>query len=156
MKTSFAIVLSGLPVMGAWGFTTQVPKSPSTQRYMFGGAGAGTPTEDDMDPKAEAGLELAAANMGMSKEEYRLAMRAREQLVQTMDNKIVTTGSADTVLVERDVNNPPKKFEVTITEAGKALDQRVKIPAGVRVCRCLFPLFGASTLNAHNLIKIYN
>merc|ERR1712176_887919 len=58
---------------------------------------------------------------GMSKEEYRLAMRAREQLVQTMDNKIVTAGSADTVMIERDVNNPPKKFEVTITEEGKAL-----------------------------------
>ena len=125
MKTNFAIVLLYLQTLGAWGFISQAPKSQdflsTTQRFMFGGAGAGTPTEDDMDPKAEAGLELAAANMGMSKEEYRLAMRAREQLVQTMDNKIVTTGSADTVLVERDVNNPPKKFEITITEAGKAL-----------------------------------
>ena len=88
---------------------------------MFGGAGAGTPTEDEIDPEAEAGLEAAAAQMGMSPDEYRLAMRAREQLQNTMNSKIVTTGSADTVLVERDVNNPPKTFEVTITEAGKAL-----------------------------------
>lgn len=87
---------------------------------MFGGAGAGTPTEDDADPEAEAGMQAAAASMGMSADEYRLAMRAREQLVKTMDSKIVSAGSADTILVERDVNNPPKKFDVTITEAGKA------------------------------------
>lgn len=88
---------------------------------MFGGAGAGSPTEDDLDPEAEAGLQQAAAQMGMSVEEYRLAMRAREQLVKSMDSKIVTGGDADTVLVERDVNNPPRKLDVTITEAGKAL-----------------------------------
>lgn len=88
---------------------------------MFGGAGAGSPTEDDLDPEAEKGLEAAAASMGMSVDEYRLAMRAREQLVKSMDSKIVTAGDEATVYIERDVNNPPRKFDVTITEAGKAL-----------------------------------
>jgi len=127
MKThlSLAILLS-FQTLSASGFmsTAQLQKSPSlstTERNMFGGAGAGSPTEDDLDPEAEAGLEAAAAQMGMSADEYRLAMRAREQLVKTMDNKIVSGGSADTVLVERDVNNPPKKFDITITEAGKTL-----------------------------------
>ena len=129
MKTYFSLVLLCVQALAVSGFTTMAPLSKScasslTQRYMFGGAGAGTPTEDDdsePDPAAIAGMEQAAASMGMSTDEYKLAMRAREQLVKTMDSKIVTTGSADTILVERDVNNPPKTFDVTITEAGKAL-----------------------------------
>lgn len=126
MKTYLSVVLLGLQTLAASGFVSVVPQSKSyssssTQRHMFGGAGAGTPTEDEEDPQAEAGLEAAAASMGMSADEYKLAMRAREQLMKTMDSKIVTAGSADTILVERDVNNPPKKFDVTITEAGKAL-----------------------------------
>ena len=124
MKTYFSFVLICVQALAASGFTTMAPPSKScaasyTQRYMFGGAGAGSPTEDD--PEAEAGMEQAAAAMGMSGDEYKLAMRAREQLVKNMDSKLVTTGSADTILIERDVNNPPKKFDVTITEAGKAL-----------------------------------
>jgi hypothetical protein len=86
---------------------------------MFGGAGAGSPAEDD--PEAEEQMNKAAAAMGMSAQEYKLAMQARQQLENSMNSKIVTGGSADTVLVERDVNNPPKKFEIKITEAGKAL-----------------------------------
>ena len=88
---------------------------------MFGGAGAGSPTEDDVTPEQEAQLQAAAAQMGMSVDEYKLAMRAREQLVKSMDSKIFTVGDADTVQIERDANNPPRKFDVTITEAGKAL-----------------------------------
>ena len=126
MKFYVGAVLLCSQALAASGFMSAAPlsnsySSLSTKRHMFGGAGAGTPTEDELDPQAEAGLEAAAASMGMSADEYRLAMRAREQLVKTMNSKIVTTGSADTVLVERDVNNPPKTFDVTITEAGKAL-----------------------------------
>ena len=91
----------------------------TTQLNMFGGAGAGSPTEDD--PAAEEQMTQAAAAMGMSVQEYKLAMQARQQLENSMNSKIVTGGSADTILVERDVNNPPKKFDITITEAGKAL-----------------------------------
>jgi hypothetical protein len=126
MKTYLSFVLLFSQTLAASGFMPAAPhskscSSSSTQRHMFGGAGAGTPTEDEADPEAAAGMEAAAASMGMSADEYRLAMRAREQLVKTMDSKIVSAGSADTILVERDVNNPPKKFDVTITEAGKAL-----------------------------------
>lgn len=126
MKTHLSFALLCFQTLTVSGFISVAPNckscsSSSTQQYMFGGAGAGSPTEDDLDPEAEAGLQQAAAQMGMSVEEYRLAMRAREQLVKSMDSKIVTGGDADTVLVERDVNNPPRKLDVTITEAGKAL-----------------------------------
>mmetsp|Transcript_1911 Transcript_1911/g.4060 ORF Transcript_1911/g.4060 Transcript_1911/m.4060 type:complete len:163 (+) Transcript_1911:145-633(+) len=122
MKTYFSFALLCFQALAVSGFMSVAPRSASlstTQRQMFGGAGAGTPTEDD--PEADAQMEQAAASMGMSADEYRLAMRAREQLAKSMDSKIVTAGSADTVLVERDVNNPPRKFDVTITEEGKAL-----------------------------------
>jgi len=85
---------------------------------MFGGAGAGSPAEDD--EAAEEAITNAAAAMGMSVAEYKLALQARQQLANSMDSKIVTGGKSDTVLVERDVNNPPKKFEIKITEEGKA------------------------------------
>ena len=75
----------------------------------------------DSSAKDAEGLANAAAAMGMSAEEYKLAMRAREQLVKSMDAKMVKGGNADTVLVERDVNNPPKQLDITITEAGKEL-----------------------------------
>lgn len=125
MKFYLSFALLCFQTLAASGFMSVVPNckscaSSSTQKYMFGGAGAG-PTEDEIDPEEEAGLAAAAAQMGMSVEEYRMAMRAREQLVKSMDSKIVTVGDADTVQIERDVNNPPRKFEVTITEAGKAL-----------------------------------
>ena len=42
-------------------------------------------------------------------------------MVKSMDSKVYTIGDADTVQIERDANNPPRKFDVTITEAGKAL-----------------------------------
>lgn len=120
--TTLSFLLLFFQALDVLGFTTMVPArtlSLSTQLCMFGGSGAGTPTEDD--PEAEAANEQAAGAMGLSAEEYKLAMRAREQLEEAMASKIVTTGNADTILVERDVYNPPKKFEVTITDAAKAL-----------------------------------
>ncbi|KAG7362814.1 hypothetical protein IV203_026174 [Nitzschia inconspicua] len=95
------------------------PAIATTQLFMFGGAGAGSPAEDD--EAGEEAMKKTAAAMGMSVGEYKLAMQARQKLVSAMDDKIVTGGKADTVLVERDVNNPPKKFEIKITESGKAL-----------------------------------
>lgn len=124
MKTSFTFVLLCSQAFAALGFTTVSRPSScisisSTQRYMFGGAGGASPTEDD--PAAEASIVQGAAAMNMSVDEYKLAMRAREQLVKTMDSKIVNAGDKGTIYVERDVNNPPKQFDITITEAGKAL-----------------------------------
>ena len=129
MKTYFSVVLLCSQGLAASAFMPSAQlRSKScvtnTQRYMFGGAGAGSPTEDDdveLDPEAQAGIQQTAAAMGMSEAEYKLAMRAREQLVKSMDAKIVKSGKSDTVLVERDVNNPPKTLDITITEAGKAL-----------------------------------
>jgi hypothetical protein len=90
----------------------------STQLFMFGGAGAGTPAEDD--EAGEEAMKNSAAAMGMPLGEYKLALQAKQYLVNAMDIKIVTGGKADTVMVERDVNNPPKNLEIKITPAGKA------------------------------------
>jgi hypothetical protein len=90
----------------------------TTHLFMFGGAGAGTPAEDD--EAGEETMKKSAAAMGMSIGEYKLALQAKQKLISSMDSKIVTGGKADTVLVERDVNNPPKTLEIKITEIGKA------------------------------------
>lgn len=119
-----AILLLFFQDFVALGFTS-LPQSlspwsvvSSSQHFMFGGAGAAG-VEDD--PEQEKAIAQGAAAMNMSVEEYKLAMRAREQLVQTMDGKIVKSGNADTIMIERDVNNPPKTFEITITDKGKDL-----------------------------------
>ena len=129
MKICLATTTLALLCSQAVAFTTLAPNgnnhhlavasSSLTQLYMFGGAGAGSPAEDDEDGEAE--MVKAAAAMGMGVAEYKMAMQARNMLQNNMDKKIVTGGKADTVLVERDANQPPKKFEIKITEAGKAL-----------------------------------
>jgi hypothetical protein len=86
---------------------------------MFGGAGAGVPNEDN--PEDLKQMEDAAKSMGMSLGEYKLGMGARTRLTEELDATRLTAGKVDTVLVERDGNNPPKFLEVTITDAGKAL-----------------------------------
>ncbi|CAJ1950776.1 unnamed protein product [Cylindrotheca closterium] len=90
-----------------------------TQMNMFGGAGEGRPKEDN--PEEAAQIEQAAKAMGMSVDEYMIAMNARKQLAETMDKTMISAGSADKVEVKRDVNNPPKTLEIIITEAGKGL-----------------------------------
>ena len=117
LATACALVLSQ-----ATAFNVAPTRQQSlTKQYMFGGAGAGRPTEDN--PEEMAQMEQAAKSMGMSVEEYAIAMNARKKLAETLDKTMVSAGKSDTVLIERDVNNPPKKFEVTITDAGKALGQ---------------------------------
>lgn len=86
---------------------------------MFGGAGAGVPSEDR--PEELKQMEDAAKQMGMSLEEYKLGMTARARLVEALNAARVYGGSKDTVSVERDGNNPPTHLEITITDAGKAL-----------------------------------
>jgi hypothetical protein len=90
-----------------------------TQLNMFGGAGAGKPTEDS--PEEAAQIEQTAKAMGMSVDEYMIAMNARTKLAETLDSTMITTGSIETVLIERDVNNPPKSLDIKISEAGKAM-----------------------------------
>jgi hypothetical protein len=97
----------------------QQQRTSLTTRHMFGGAGAGAPTEDN--PEQEEQMKKAAATMGMSLDEYKVAMNARVQLAKEMDTTMVTAGNADKVQIERDVNNPPKTMKITITEEGKAL-----------------------------------
>ena len=91
-----------------------------TQQFMFGGAGAGAPTEDDPE-KMEAIKNMAGA-MGMSVEEYQLGMRARAKMEEDINNMRVVGGDeAKGVTVERDGNSPPVHLVVTVTDAGKAM-----------------------------------
>jgi hypothetical protein len=90
----------------------------TTNLNMFGGAGAGSPTEDN--PEEEDRMKKAAAAMGMPVEEYKLAMRAQKKLATDMDTTRVQGGSTDSVLIDRDINNPPKDLKVAITESAKS------------------------------------
>ena len=103
------------------GFTaaTLPCKISLTQLNMFGGAGAGIPSEDR--PEEMKQMEEAAKQMGMSVEEYKLGMSARVRLVEALNKARVFGGNKDTVSVERDGNNPPTFIQISITETGKAL-----------------------------------
>lgn len=90
-----------------------------TARFMFGGAGAGVPSEDN--PEELAAMEQAAKSMGMSIDEYKLGIGARLKLTEELDAVRLTAGNSDTVSISRCANNPPKFLEITITDAGKAL-----------------------------------
>lgn len=94
------------------------PLASSTQLSMFGGAGAGAPTEDN--PEEEDKMKQAASALGMPLEEYKMALKAQAKLASDMDSTMVQGGSADSVLVDRDINNPAKTLKVTISEAAKA------------------------------------
>lgn len=93
-----------------------ITSSPSTQQFMFGGSGA--PTGET--PEEAEQIEQAAKSMGMSVAEYRVGIQAREKLTSDLDAARVVAGSPDTVSLERDGHNPPRFFEISITEAGKA------------------------------------
>ena len=90
-----------------------------TSLGMFSGAGAAAPKEDSPEEKAQ--MEQVANAMGMSLEEYTIAMNARVRLSEKMDNTMIVSGKPDMVQLERDMNNPPKKFEIKISEAAKSL-----------------------------------
>jgi hypothetical protein len=90
-----------------------------TRQNMFGGAGAGMPSEDN--PEELKQMQNAAKQMGMSLEEYKLGINARMRLVERLNVARVKGGNAATVQVERDGNNPPQYLEITVTDAGKAL-----------------------------------
>jgi DNA-binding protein YbaB len=90
-----------------------------THHHMFGGAGAGVPSEDR--PEELKQMEDAAKQMGMSLEEYKLGMTARARLVEALNAARVYGGNKDTVSVERDGNNPPTHLKISIADTGKAL-----------------------------------
>lgn len=118
LVTACALVLSQAT---AFHVATPTRSVSMTRHNMFGGAGAGIAKDDNEEERAQ--MEQAAKAMGMSVDEYAIAMNARVKLGEQLDTTMVTAGKKDTVSIERDINNPPKKFEVTITEAGKALGQ---------------------------------
>lgn len=99
--------------------TASSARSALTRQNMFGGAGAGIPSEDN--PEELKQMEQAARQMGMSLEEYKLGISARMRLVEELNAARVKGGNVATVSIERDGNNPPKYLEISITDAGKAL-----------------------------------
>lgn len=130
MKIHTALLCSAL-VSSAGAFAPSLPHHALTQSAatvplpsatclgMFGGAGAGVPSEDN--PEELAAMEAAAKQMGIPLDEYKLGMKARARLVSQLDASRCVTGETSTVAIERDAHNPPKHLQVTITEAGKAL-----------------------------------
>jgi hypothetical protein len=124
MKSAFLLFSLCLSKWGTEGFTASTIASPklstaTTQLFMFGGAGAGVPSEDR--PEEMKQMEDAAKQMGMSVEEYKLGMSARVRFTEALNKARVLGGNKDTVSVERDGNNPPTFIKVSITDTGKAL-----------------------------------
>jgi hypothetical protein len=124
MKLYVSFLIAGLlGSAAAFSLTTRTDTCTNcrslTRRGMFGGAGAGLPSEDN--PEEMKKMEEAAKQMGMSVAEYKLGISARLRLVEQLNSARVKGGKDATVSVERDGNNPPKHLEITITEAGKAL-----------------------------------
>lgn len=125
MKLNSLLVLAALiGSASAFAVVVVVPSSSVsarttlTRQYMFSGAGAGIPSEDNPEKYNE--MVQSAKQMGMSVDEYKLGVSARLRFNQEIDAARVQGGSPSTVLVERDGNNPPKFLDITITDAGKA------------------------------------
>lgn len=116
MKTAFAV---SLLLASVHAFAPVAPRAAQqlTQQSMFSGAGEGAPE----DPEELKQMEATAKSMGMSLEEYKIATSSRNRLVKQLDEARVSGGSADKILVTRDGHNPSKFFEITVTDAGKAL-----------------------------------
>jgi hypothetical protein len=118
MKVLFLLIICLSRCIDA--FTIPIaPSNSLTQLHMFGGAGAGVPSEDR--PEEMKQMEEAAKQMGMSVEEYKLGMSARVRLAEALNKARIYGGNSDTVSVERDANNPPTYLQIKITDAGKAL-----------------------------------
>jgi hypothetical protein len=98
--------------------TTSPAATTTSSLSMFSGGGAGAPKEDN--PEEQEGMRKMAEAMGVDMEGFKLAMAGRARLEQTLDSTMVSAGKADSVFVERDLNKPPKKLDITITAAGKA------------------------------------
>mmetsp|Transcript_24265 Transcript_24265/g.34727 ORF Transcript_24265/g.34727 Transcript_24265/m.34727 type:complete len:159 (+) Transcript_24265:20-496(+) len=89
----------------------------TTQRNMFGGSASGLVEEED--PEKQKAMEAQAKAMGMSVDEFQLAMKARERLESDISG-FRATGGTDDIGVEMDGNSPPKHLVFKLSESGKA------------------------------------
>ncbi|KAL7578471.1 hypothetical protein ACA910_011540 [Epithemia clementina (nom. ined.)] len=103
--------------------TTTTTFSTTFPLFMFSGAGAGSALDDEgeMDPQALEQMKAQAAAMNMPLAEYQVGMKARDKLIQTLNNSRIAQGDASKIALERDANNPPKYLEITVTQAGQAM-----------------------------------
>mmetsp|Transcript_24048 Transcript_24048/g.33607 ORF Transcript_24048/g.33607 Transcript_24048/m.33607 type:complete len:158 (+) Transcript_24048:75-548(+) len=115
MKTSFCYLFLLASSVSAFAPPSPTKAAVATRQFMFSGSGTGA--EDD-EEQMQA-IEQGAAALGMSVDEYKLGLQARERMQKEMNDCRVTAGS-DGVTVERDANSPSTFLEVTITEEGKA------------------------------------
>ena len=116
------ILAYSLLLASASAFAPQ-PQHPSTRAfltrsYMFSGAGG--PGKEET-PENTAEMKAKADQMGMPLDQYKLSIRARDWLTSQLDGARITTGDTSKVIIDRDANNPPKHFEITVTADGKAL-----------------------------------
>ena len=96
--------------------------------FMFGGGGSGALSYDDdeeVDEETLAKMEAEAKALNMPLQEYKVGMKARTRLMAELDNARVEKGDASKIALTRDVNNPPKFLDITMTDAGKALGKDV-------------------------------
>jgi hypothetical protein len=124
MKLNIVVVISAFVTLTtAFTPSTQyghaIVSSTCSSLYMFGGAGAGVPSEDD--PAAMQRMEQEAKALGMAPDEYKIGMSARMRLTAELDSARCKGGDATKIMVERDGNNPPKYLEIIITEEGKKI-----------------------------------
>ena len=80
-------------------------RSVAVECNMFGGAGAGLPSEDD--PEQVQKMELMAKRMGMSVEEYKLGITARTRLTEKVNSVRLSAG---------DKNKAPLRVEEEVLE----------------------------------------
>jgi hypothetical protein len=104
--------------------TAGVRTTSPTRRSMFGGAGGGGMSLDN-DPNMDAQMEMAAKQLGIPLDEYKLGMQARMRLTKQLDEARITAGDESKIAIERDANNPPKFIEIVITDEGKALGKDI-------------------------------
>jgi len=115
----FFVVAGVDPVSAFSPLISQVSHS-LTQRQMFGGAGAAAPKEDNQGEVQK--MEQMAKSMGMSLEEYQIAMNARTRMEESINNIRAVGGDANKgISAEVDGNSPFKHLVVSITEEGKSL-----------------------------------
>ena len=96
-----------------------IGSTKQTKKFMFSGSGA---VSTDEDPEKEKQIESAAKAMGMTAADYKLIMKAQEDMMNALNSLRVSGASASgEVMVELDGNAPPKSVKISITENGKAL-----------------------------------
>mmetsp|Transcript_45651 Transcript_45651/g.53445 ORF Transcript_45651/g.53445 Transcript_45651/m.53445 type:complete len:175 (-) Transcript_45651:180-704(-) len=125
MRSSIIVIAVALVVESTYAFApsiafkSTISKNTMIQREMFGGSGA-PPAEED--PEADKETAAAAKAMGLSVEEFNLAGKIREQMIQDVAAIRAQGGSeSGGVTVVVDGNQPAGYLKINVNDTGKAL-----------------------------------